>query len=131
MTDDAPSITELAHERDEDGDLLPVTRTVDVRGKGEATLEVYPATSGQRSKWSQRLQEQPDELEGEVQAELFEEFLPYEPADFGGAESWTDIRPALEDALADAIFSVLFDKDDFLDSLEEAVEQRSGNSTAT
>jgi hypothetical protein len=130
--DEGPrAITDLAHERDSDGELLPIEKTVQVRDEGEATLEVYPATSGQRSEWNQRLQDQPDELNDEVQEELFNEFLPYDPSDFGGAESWTDIRPALEDAIANAIFSVLFDSDDFLNQVQEAIEERSGNSTAT
>lgn len=123
------SITDLAHQRGKDGELLPVKHTVEVRGEGEATIEVIPATSGQRREWQRRLEDEPEKLDDEVAGELFDEFLPYEPSDFGGAESWTDIRPALEDALANAIFAEIFDveQDDFGEALEGAMTDIQGN----
>lgn len=124
-------ITDLAHERDGDGDLLPVEKTIEVRGEGEADLKVIPATSGQRREWRQRLEDESDELADETEADLFDEFLPYDPDDFGDAESWNDIRPALSDALGNAIFAELFDteEDDFEKALTEAMEDvTEGNS---
>jgi hypothetical protein len=124
-------ITDLAHERGSDGQLLPVTKTVEVRGEGEAEIEVIPATSGQRREWRQRLEDEADELADETQADLFDEFLEYDPEDFGDAESWDDIRPALTDAIGNAIFSELFDtgEDDFEKALTEAMEDvTEGNS---
>lgn len=123
------SITDLAHERGEGGELLPVEKTVEVRGEGEARVDVYPATSGQRREWRRRLDDQDDELDDETQADLFDTFLTYEPGDFGGAESWDDIRPSLEDALANAIFAELFDveEDDFSEALEGAMAEIEGN----
>ena len=53
--------------------------------------------------------------------------------DFGGASSWDDIRPALEDALANAIFTELFDitENDFTQAIQDAVAERetAGNRT--
>lgn len=123
-------ITDLAHQRGQDGELLPVEKTVEVRGEGEATVEVFPATAGQRREWQRRLDnDEGDELSESLQTSLFDEFLPYEPSEFGNAETWFDIRPALEDALANAIFSELFDTehDDFSDALTEAMESIEGN----
>lgn len=132
MTD--RKITELAHDRDGDGELLPVEKTVNVRGEGEADVEVYPATSGQRRKWRRKLEndENDDELADETQIELFDTFLPYEPVEFGGADSWLDVRPALEDALANAIFSELFDveEDEFDEALKGAMREVEGNPSA-
>lgn len=107
--DDEPAdITDLAHQRGSDGQLLPVERTVTVRGEGEATLEVIPATTGQRNEWEQRLEDAGEEIDGELRADLFDEFLPYGPEDFG-CDEWADIRPALDDALGTAIFAEIFD----------------------
>lgn len=132
MTD--RKITELAHDRDGDGELLPVEKTVNVRGEGEADVEVYPATSGQRREWRRKLEndENDDELADETQIELFDTFLPYEPGEFGGADSWLDVRPALEDALANAIFSELFDveEDEFDEALKGAMREVEGNPSA-
>jgi hypothetical protein len=122
-------ITEAAHERGDDGELLPVTRTVEVRGAGEKEVEVIPATTGQRRAWKRRLRDEADEdgdgeLGDEVEADLFDEFLPYEPSDFGGAGSWNDIRPALSDAMGNAVFAVLFDVEgDFEDALADAMDE--------
>ncbi len=119
----------MAHQRDGDGELLPVEKTVEVRGEGTAEIEVIPATTGQRNEWGRRLEDEPDQLGDEVGAELFDEFLPYSPDDFGGADSWSDIRPALSDALANAVFAALFDsgEDDFSQALDDAMESASGN----
>jgi hypothetical protein len=120
-----PEITEFAHERGSDGELLTVEKTVEVRGEGEAGIEVYPATTGQRNEWKRRLEDADDELSDELQADLYDEFLPYDPGDFGGADSWSEIRPALDDALANAVFAELFDTgdDDISESLNEAIEE--------
>lgn len=128
MTDTNTPITDLAHQRDSDGALLPVEKTVAVRGEGEATVELYPATSGQRREWRRRFEadaESGEELDDDLQADLFDEFLPYEPSDFGDADAWSDIRPALEDALANAIFAELFDteQDEFGAALDEAMAE--------
>jgi len=114
-------ITDLAHTRDGDGQLLPVDRTIDVRGEGEATVEIIPATSGQANEWRQRLDGAGEDIDGELRDELFDEFLPYEPADFGGAESWADIRPALEDALGTVVLSEIFDVD--ADAMDRALQE--------
>jgi hypothetical protein len=127
-------ITDLAHERDGDGELLPIEKTIEVRGEGEAEIEVIPGTSGQRREWRRRLEDAPDELADEAQADLFDEFLPYDPSDFGDAGSWDDIRPALTDAIGNAIFAELFDtgEDDFEEALTEAMEDvTEGNGEAT
>jgi hypothetical protein len=135
-TDEPIDITEKAHERGGEGQLLPVEKTVDVQGE-ETTVEVYPATAGQRREWVRRLDSEDDQLDNETQADLFDEFLPYEPADFGGASEWHKIRPALEDALGNAIFAELFDtrSDDFAaaieESMEEAMEDVTGNPELT
>lgn len=129
-----PDITDLAHKRGSDGELLPVTKTVEVRGEGDAEVEIYPAGSGQRNEWGRRLQKLDEETEGEelddeTEAELLDEFAAYEPSDFNGAESWSDVRPAITDALANAIFAELFDteEDDFSEALESAMEDAAGN----
>jgi len=123
-TDEPIDITEKAHERGSEGQLLPVEKTVDVHDD-ETVVEVYPATAGQRREWIRRLDSEDEELSNETQADLFDEFLPYEPADFGGADEWHEIRPALEDALADTVFTELFDTgaDDFAAALEESMEE--------
>jgi len=129
-TDEPIDITEKAHERGSDGQLLPVENTVDVHGD-ETTVEVYPATAGQRREWIRRLDDEDEELNNDTQADLFDEFLPYEPGDFGGAGEWHEIRPAVEDALADAIFTELFDtgSDDFAAAVEESMEDAMGDIT--
>ena len=73
---------------------------------------------------ARNLDDEGEELDDETQADLFDEFLPYEPADFGGAGEWHEIRPALEDALADAVFTELFDtgSNDFAAALEESMD---------
>lgn len=119
-------ITDLAHKRGSDGQLLPVEKQVNVRGQDEPVdVKVYPATTGQRREWQQKLKDASEELGDELEAELFEEFLPYEPTDFGRAQEWTDIRPALADALGNAIFAELFDtdEDDFSEALTSAMEE--------
>jgi len=130
-----PSITDLAHERGDDGDPLPVERTAKVRrskeaagedeneGRGEAlvTVEVYPATSGQRNTWQRRLEEEGEELSGETEAELFDEFAAHEPTDFNDADAWADVRPAITDALGEVILAELFDvpQDQFFEALND------------
>lgn len=125
--DETPDITELSHKRDSDGELLPVEQTIEVRGEGEATLKVIPATAGQRNEWQQRLEGAGDEVEGELRDELFDEFLPYDSTDFG-ADEWGDIRPALEDAMATAIFAEVFDTsaDAMGRALQQAMEDVAG-----
>lgn len=134
MSEDTPDITAFAHERDSDGDLLPVTKTVTVRGEGETTVDVLPATDGDRNEWTRRLEDVGEDVPTDMQAELFETFTEYQPSDFGGAESWHDIRPAIADALANAIFAELFDveTDEFSDELAAHAEDiGEGNLTGT
>jgi len=123
---DAPEVTDLTHKRDGDGELLPVEKTVDVRGEGTATLKVIPATAGQRNRWTEKFSEQPDELKDGVRDEMFDEFLPYEPGDFE-VDEWGELRPALEDAISNAIFDAIFDRDDFVGELQERIDERTGN----
>jgi len=115
-------ITELAHERDSDGDLLPVTETVTVQGD-EYDVDVYPATSGEQNEWRHRLEEEAtEEVSDELTYELIEEFAVYEPADFG-AEAWADVRPAVVEALSSAAMAKIFDAGDpdaFVAELEDA-----------
>lgn len=129
-----PDITEAAHQRDGEGDLLPITKTVPVRGEGEMEVDVIPATSGQRREWMRRLQadaaddedaDASDELDDELEADLLDTFAAYDPEDFNGAESWNDVRPAITDALANAIFAELFDtgEDDFEAALDDAMAE--------
>ena len=140
--DKPPSITDLAHERGDDGDPLPVERTVNVRraeepaGEDEeppeedengdrggvlVTVEVYPATSGQRNTWQQRLEEEGEELGEETEAELFDEFAAHEPVDFNNADAWAEVRPAITDALGEVILAELFDvpQDQFFEALND------------
>jgi hypothetical protein len=135
MSEDIPEITAHAHERGPDGELLPVEKTVSVRGEGETTVRVKPATDGERNRWTKRLEDVGDDVPPEVQTELFESFLPdYEPADFRGAATWRDIRPAIADALANAVFAELFDveTDAFSEELAEHAEDfGEGNPTGT
>jgi hypothetical protein len=136
MDDDTPpSITDLAHERGDDGDPLPVKRTAKVRraeepsdeGENEdrggilVTIKVYPATSGQRNTWQQRLEEEGKELTQETEAELFDEFAAHKPADFNDADAWADVRPAISDALGEVILAELFDvpQDQFFEALND------------
>lgn len=126
---DTPSITEAAHERGSDGQLLPVSDTVEVHGQ-EYEVDILPATTGQRNEWTARLENEPEELSDEVTADLLDEFAAYDPSDFG-ASDWTDVRPGIVDALSHAILAHLFDvgsADEFREALEEADEAgSSGN----
>jgi len=118
MTD----ITELAHERDSDGELLPVTETVTVQGD-EYDVDVYPATSGEQNEWRQRLEnEASEEVSEELTYELLDEFAAYDPGDFD-AEAWSEVRPAIVEALSSAAMSKIFDAGDpdaFVAELEDA-----------
>lgn len=122
-TDTTPTITEASHERDSDGDLMAVTETVEIHGQ-EYEAEIYPATTGQRNEWTQRLEDEDEELSDELTAELLDEFAAHEPDDFG-ADSWDDVRPAVTDALGNAILARMFDAEDtdeFIEALEEAAQ---------
>lgn len=127
----ADDITEFAHERGADGELLPVEKAVEIHGE-ETTVEVYPATTGERNEWRRRLEEAPDELGTETEADLLDQFTVYDPAAFN-ASSWAEVRPAIVDALANAVFSELFDteEDDFSKVVEERMDDVTGNETAT
>ena len=120
MTD----ITDLAHQRGGEGQVLSVTKQINVRGEEEPVdVDIIPATSGQRREWQQKLDDWDDELAAEQEAELFEEFTNYKPADFNGAKTWDDVRPKIADALANAIFAEIFDteEDDFSEALDNAM----------
>jgi hypothetical protein len=119
--EDPPSITNLAHERGEDGDPLPVEREIDINGRGTYTVEVYPATSGERNTWQRTLREEGEELSSETEAELLDEFAAHEPDEFNAADSWMDVRPAITDAVGEVIMAELFDvpEDQFFEALDE------------
>jgi hypothetical protein len=116
-----PDITDLAHERDSEGELLPVTEQVTVQGD-EYEVEVYPATSGQQNEYRQRLEaEGAEEVSDELTYDLVEEFAGYEPGDFG-ADEWDDVRPAIVEALSSAALAKVFDAgdpDEFVSELEQ------------
>jgi hypothetical protein len=119
-TENTPSITEVAHERGGDGELLAVTETIEIHGR-EYEAEIIPATTGQRNEWTQRLENEDAELSDELTAELLDEFADHDPSDFG-ANSWDDVRPAVTDALGNAILARMFDAEDtdeFVEALEE------------
>lgn len=121
-------ITALAHKRDDDGELLPVEETIEVHGD-EVSVDVYPATTGQANEWRRRLQDEPKDLDDEIVADLLGEFYDLEPADFGGASSWDDVRPAITEALAGLAMAKIFDADDvdaFADALQEASQNATG-----
>lgn len=117
-----PDITDLAHERDSDGNLLPVTETVTVADE-QYDVDVYPATSGQQSEYRRRLEQQDGEdVSDELAYELIDEFAVYEPGDFG-AGGWDEVRPAIVEALSSAALAKVFDAGDpdaFVAELEEA-----------
>jgi len=117
-----PDITDLAHERDSDGNLLPVTETVTVAGD-EYEVEVYPATSGQQSEYRRRLEQQDGEdVSDDLAYELIDEFAVYDPSDFG-AGGWDGVRPAVVEALSSAALAKVFDAGDpdaFVAELEDA-----------
>jgi len=122
-------ITELAHERDDNGALLPVTETVIVNG-AEYDVDVCPATSGQQNEWRRRLEDANDgELGDDIAFDLIEEFAAYDPGDFG-AVSWDGVRPAVTEALSSAALAKVFDADDpdqFVAELEDAAQAAEGN----
>ena len=129
---DDGDITDLAHERDSDGDPLPVTRMAKVPERGSYEVEVYPATNGERNEWMRHLENQGEELDGETEADLLEEFLVLSPDDFG-ADSWGDIRPAIVDALGEVVLAELFDTpdDQFTQALKDRKQEVSeGNETS-
>lgn len=121
---DTPSITDLAHQRGDDGELLPVTETVDVLGQ-RVEVDIIPATTGQQNEWRPRLETEGEELSDETVYDLLDEFAAHEPGDFGSADSWADVRPAITDALAGVIMAKLFDAEDtdeFLAALQDIVQ---------
>lgn len=115
-------LTDIAHERDDDGDLLPVTETVEIHGD-EFDVDIYPATTGQRNEWLRRLEGAGEDLDDELTDDLLDEFVAdYEPADFG-VDAWSDVRPAIVDNVTDAVMARLFDagdSDEFRATLNEA-----------
>lgn len=126
---ETPSITEAVHDRGSDGELLPVTETVEIHGT-EYEVEIYPATTGQRNEWQDRLESEGEELEDETTYELLDEFAAVDPDDFG-ADEWSDIRPAVTDAIGNAVLARLYDAEDtdaFVEALEDAArEETQGN----
>lgn len=127
---DTRSITEAAHKRGNDGQLLPVDETVEIHGE-EYEVEIVPATRGQRNEWMRRLEDEDAGLSDDVTADLLDEFAHHDPGDFG-AESWDDVRPAITDALGNAILARLFDAgdvDEFQRALAEVSEETRGNQT--
>lgn len=134
MPEDTPDITKVdTHDRGSDGELLPVTETLEIHGD-EFEAKIIPATTGQLNEWTQRLENEGRELSDEVTADLLDEFTPYEPTDFlKTADSWSDLRPAITNTLGDAVMARLFDvedTDEFTSALQEASQQATqGNQT--
>jgi len=118
MTD--ADITALSHDRDSDGDLLPVEESVEIHGDSY-DVDIYPATTGQRNEWLRRLDSAGEDLGEELTADLLDEFCAdLTPGDFG-CETWADVRPAVTDALANTIMARLFDagdSDEFIQALQ-------------
>ncbi|WP_436933697.1 hypothetical protein [Halovenus marina] len=123
--DQPRSITDLAHQRNGDGELLPVTETTEVHGE-TVELKVIPPTTGQQNEWRERLADDDGaELAEDLVLDLLEEFAGYEPSDFQGAESYEDLRPAITDAYTGVILAKIFDAEDtdeFVDKLNEAAK---------
>jgi len=118
------SITEAAHERGGDGELLSVTDTVEIHDQ-EYEVEIIPATTGERNEWMQRLEDEDEELSDSTTADLLDDFAVHDPEDFD-ADSWDDVRPAITDAIGNQILARLFDtkdSDEFVEALEEVTEQ--------
>jgi len=115
-------ITELAHDRDSTGDLLAVTESVTVQGS-EYEVDVYPATSGQQNEWRQKLEaEDGEDVSDELAYDLIREFADYAPEEFNASE-WSEVRPAIVEALSSAAMAKVFDAgdpDDFVAELEAA-----------
>jgi hypothetical protein len=118
-------ITDLAHDRDADGELLPVTESVEIRGE-TYRVDIYPATTGERNEWLRRFEDESVEgLSDDTTDDLLSQFLAeLTPADFG-ADSWTDVRPAVTSALSDAVMARLFDAGD-ADEFRAALEAEGG-----
>lgn len=119
------SITEAAHERGADGKPMAVTEEVEFHGS-TWEVDIYPATTGERNEWIQRLEGEDEELSEEVTEELLDEFAVPDPSDFGGAESWSDVRPVITDAIGNAILARMFDAgdpDEFAQSLADLAEE--------
>jgi len=115
-------ITEAAHERGSDGELLSVTDTVEIHD-AFFEVEIIPATTGERNEWMQRLEDEDEELSDETTADLLEDFAVHNPEDFG-TDSWDDVRPAITDAIGNAILARIFDAGD-VDAFTEALEEMS------
>lgn len=128
MTDEnsTPSITEAAHERGGDGQVLAVTETVEIHGR-EYEVEVRPATTGERNEWVQRLESEGEEISDEATYELIKEFCALSPDDFG-AEDWSDVRPAVTDSIAEVILARLFDAED-VDEFSQALQEVAADAT--
>lgn len=120
------SITEAAHERGSEGELLSVTDTVEIHDQ-EYEVELVPATTGERNEWMQRLEDEDEELSDETTSDLLDDFACHEPGDFG-ADSWDEVRPAITDAIGNAILARIFDAGD-VDAFTEALEEMSREAT--
>ena len=120
------SITEAAHERGSEGQLLSVTDTVEIHDQ-EYEVEILPATTGERNEWMQRLEDEDEELSDSTTADLLDDFAVHDPEDFG-ADTWDDVRPAITDAIGNAILARIFDAGD-VDAFTEALEEMSREAT--
>jgi len=61
-----------------------------------------------------------EELSDETTADLLDDFAVHNPEDFG-TDSWDDVRPAITDAIGNAILARIFDAGD-VDAFTEASE---------
>jgi len=130
QTEQPQPITEAAHERGSDGELLSVTETLEIHDQ-EFEAEIIPATTGDRNEWKQRLEDEGEELSDGITADLLDEFAAHEPSDFG-ADSWDGVRPMVTDALGSAVLARLFDAEDvdqFAETLQEVTAEAQGNQT--
>jgi hypothetical protein len=121
---DTPDITEAAHQRDSEGNLQPVTETVEVSGS-EYQVGVKPPTTGERNEWLRRLDQQDEELTDEFVGELLSQFAEHAASDFG-AESWAGVRADITDSYAEVVLARLVgadDTDEFREALADAATE--------
>lgn len=117
------------HERDGDGELLPITKTI-TAGGDEYEIDVLPAPAGERNRWLDRLEDEGAELSDEFVEELLDQFVDDPTLDALGVNQWSDLRPSIYDAIGETTLAVVLEQDDddpFADALEERQVEHQGN----